>query len=120
MTKINRFLGNAIGLVQRFRRHERGTMAMMVGLTAIPLIFSVGAGIDYGSANMAKAKLDAVADTAALSAVDHQAITGTPAAAQTTALNTFDAEAANLANVIATNVSATTEAAVTLGLNRPK
>ena len=82
-------------------------MAMMVGLMAIPLIFSVGAGIDYGSANMTKAKLDAVADAAALSAVDHQAITGTPAAAQITAQNTFNAEAVNLANVAVGNVTAT-------------
>src|SRR5271163_3731380 len=107
MTKVNRIARNAIALVQRFHRHEGGTVAMMVGLTAIPLIFSVGAGIDYGSSNMAKAKLDAVADTAALSAVDHQAITGTPAAAQTAAQNTFNAEAVNLANVTVTNVSAT-------------
>jgi len=78
-----------------------------VGLMAIPLIFSVGAGIDYGSANMAKAKLDAVADAAALSAVDHQAITGTLAAAQTTAQNTFNAEAVNLANVTVGSVAAT-------------
>jgi len=56
---------------------------------------------------MTKAKLDAVADAAALSAVDHQAITGTPAAAQTTAQNTFNAEAVNLANVAVSNVAAT-------------
>jgi Flp pilus assembly protein TadG len=107
MTMIDRFFRNAIGLVRRFHRHEGGTVAMMVGLAAIPLIFSVGAGIDYGSANMAKAKLDAVADAAALSAVDHQAITGTPAAAQSTAQNTFNAEAVNLANVAVSNVAAT-------------
>ena len=82
-------------------------MATMMGLTAIPLIFAVGAGVDYGTANMAKAKLDAVADTAALAAVDHQAITGTPAAAQTTAQNTFNAEAVNLPNVTVSNLSAT-------------
>jgi Flp pilus assembly protein TadG len=107
MTTIDRFFRNAIGLVRGFHRHESGTVAMMVGLAAIPLIFSVGAGIDYGSANMAKAKLDAVADAAALSAVDHQAITGTPAAAQTTAQNTFNAEAVNLANVTVGSVAAT-------------
>src|SRR5271163_4737903 len=107
MTKANCLLHNAVDLVRRFYRHEGGSMAMMVGLTAIPLIFSVGAGIDYGSANMTKAKLDAVADAAALSAVDHQAITGTPAAAQTTAQNTFNAEAVNLANVAVSNVAAT-------------
>jgi Flp pilus assembly protein TadG len=107
MTKVNRLLRNAIDLVRRFRRHDGGAMAMMVGLAAVPLIFSVGAGIDYGSANMAKAKLDAVADAAALSAVDHRVITGTPGAAQTTAQNTFNAEAVNIANVTVNTVSAT-------------
>ena len=82
-------------------------MAMMMGLTAVPIILSVGAGIDYGTANMAKSKLDAVADTSALSAVDHVAISGTAAAAQTAAQNTFTAEATNLHNVTISNVTAT-------------
>jgi Flp pilus assembly protein TadG len=111
MTNVIRVLRNALGQiprkVRRFRRDEGGTVAMMMGLAAIPLIFSVGAGIDYGTANMAKSKLDAIADTAALSAVDHQSISGTSAAAQTTAQDTFNAEAANIPNVTVSNVSAT-------------
>ena len=107
MTNVIRLLVDAMRQVRRFRRDDGGSMAIMMGLTAVPLIFAVGAGIDYGTANMAKAKLDAVADTAALSAVDHQAITGTPAAAQTTAQTTFNAEAINIPNVIVGNVSAT-------------
>ena len=107
MTNVIRLLVDAMRQVRRFRRDDGGSMAIMMGLTAIPLIFAVGAGIDYGTANMAKAKLDAVADTAALSAVDHQAITGTPAAAQTTAQTTFNAEAVNIPNVTVGNVSAT-------------
>ena len=107
MTNVIRLLVDAMRQVRRFRRDDGGSMAIMMGLTAVPLIFAVGAGIDYGTANMAKAKLDAVADAAALSAVDHQAITGTPAAAQTTAETTFNAEAINIPNVILGNVSAT-------------
>ena len=107
MTNVIRLLVDAMRQVRRFRRDDGGSMAIMMGLTAVPLIFAVGAGIDYGTANMARAKLDAVADAAALSAVDHQAITGTPAAAQTTAETTFNAEAINIPNVILGNVSAT-------------
>ena len=107
MTNVVRLLVDAVRQVRRLRRDDGGSMAIMMGLTAVPLIFAVGAGIDYGTANMAKAKLDAVADAAALSAVDHQAITGTPAAAQTTAQTTFNAEAINIPNVIVGNVSAT-------------
>jgi Flp pilus assembly protein TadG len=107
MSNLICFLRNALRQTRRFRRDERGSMAMMMGLATIPILFSVGAGVDYGAANMAKSKLDAVADTAALSAVDHQAITGTAAAAQTTAQTTFTAEAVNIPNVIVTNVTAT-------------
>ena len=111
MTKIVCLLRNALGQVQRlghsFRRDQGGSMAMMMGLALVPIIFAVGAGIDYATANMAKSKLDSVADTAALSAVDHTAISGTAAAAQTTAQNTFNAEATNLSNVSISNVTAT-------------
>ena len=107
MMNVVRWLVGVMRQVHRFRRDDGGSMAIMMGLTAVPLIFAVGAGIDYGTANMAKAKLDAVADAAALSAVDHQAITGTPAAAQTTAQTTFNAEAVNIPNVTVGNVTAT-------------
>ncbi len=94
-------------LVRRFRRDERGAMAMMMGLTAVPILFAVGAGIDYGAASMTKSKLDAVADAAALSAVDHASINGTAASAQTTAQSNFTTQAANIPNVTITGVTAT-------------
>jgi Flp pilus assembly protein TadG len=110
---LRRLISLVGGQVSRFHGDENGAMAMMMGLAAIPLIFSIGAGIDYGSANMVKSKLDAVADTAALSAVDHLAITGTAAAAQTTAQATFNAQAVNIANVAVSNISATVTDSVT-------
>jgi Flp pilus assembly protein TadG len=97
-------IGSQVG---RFRRDENGAMAMMMGLAAVPLIFAVGAGVDYGSANMVKSKLDAIADTAALSAVDHLAISGTAANAQATAQSNFSAQAVNIANLSISNVTAT-------------
>jgi Flp pilus assembly protein TadG len=101
-----RALRKLSGQIGCFRRDQRGTIAMTAGLAIIPLIFSVGAGVDYGIASMDKAKLDAIADTAALSAVDHTAISGTPAAAQITAQTTFNAEAVNIPNVTVNNISA--------------
>ncbi len=82
-------------------------MALFAGLTAVPFIFAVGAGVDYSSANMAKSKLDAIADAAALSAVDHNAITGLPTDAQTTATNVFNAEANSINNVTVGSVNVT-------------
>ena len=99
MANFSRLYRNALDQMGRFRRNEGGTMALFVALSAIPIIFSVGAGIDYSTANMAKSKLDAVADAAALAAVDHNAISGTADAAQATATNVFNAEAVNLKNV---------------------
>src|SRR6202049_1958563 len=107
MAAIVRVLHNAIHQMRRFHRHESGTMALFAGLASIPIIFSVGAGVDYSTANMVKSKLDAVADAAALSAVDHAAISGTSAAAQTPATNVFNSEATNLNNVTIGNVTIT-------------
>jgi Flp pilus assembly protein TadG len=107
MANFSRLLRNALDQMGRFRRNEGGTMALFVALSSIPIIFSVGAGIDYSTANMAKSKLDAVADAAALSAVDHNAISGTADAAKTTATSVFNAEAVNLTNVTLGTVTVT-------------
>jgi Flp pilus assembly protein TadG len=53
-----------------FVRHRGGNVAIMFGLVAFPLIFLVGAGIDYATAARAQSKLNAAADAAALAAVN--------------------------------------------------
>jgi Flp pilus assembly protein TadG len=107
MADIVRLIRLTIAHAQRFCRHEGGSMALFAGMTAIPIICAVGAGMDYSAANMAKAKLQAAADSASLAAVDHTAISGTAAAAQTTAQNVFNAQSTGLNNVTITNMSAT-------------
>jgi Flp pilus assembly protein TadG len=107
MTQVIRLLRNAMSELRRLQHDECGAMALVMGLMAVPLLFAVGAGVDYGTANMSKAKLDAVADTAALAAVDHQNITSTAAAAQIVAENVFNAEARNLPNVSVSSLTAT-------------
>jgi Flp pilus assembly protein TadG len=107
MANVSRLFCNAVEQMRRFHRNDKGSMALFAGLTSIPIVFAVGAGVDYSTANMAKSKLDAVADAAALSAVDHGAITGTAAAAQTTAQNVFNAEATNLNNITLGNINVT-------------
>jgi Flp pilus assembly protein TadG len=107
MANVVRLFRNTLDQIRRFRTHDGGTMALFVGLASIPIIFSVGAGVDYSTASMAKSKLQAVADAAALSAVDHTAISGTAAAAQSTAQTVFNSEATNLNNVTVGNVTVT-------------
>jgi Flp pilus assembly protein TadG len=107
MANVVHLFRNTLDQIRRFRNHESGAMALFVGLASIPIIFSVGAGVDYSTASMAKSKIQAVADAAALSAVDHTAISGTAAAAQATAQSVFNSEASNLNNVTINNVSVT-------------
>jgi hypothetical protein len=56
--KIIRAFCDALDRARRFGRHEGGSMAIFTALTDIPLVFSVGAGVDYSASNMARAKLD--------------------------------------------------------------
>jgi Flp pilus assembly protein TadG len=107
MPKVIRLLRGTLNQARRFRRDEGGTMALFMGLSAIPIIFSVGAGVDYSTANMAKAKLDAVADAASLSAVDRRLILQPAATAQSTAQSVFSAEATNINKVTVNSVTAT-------------
>lgn len=49
-----------------FRRDERGNVAMMMGLTLLPIIMMVGASIDYGRAVTTRTQLQSAADATAL------------------------------------------------------
>ena len=52
--------------LQRFAKSERGNVALMVGLAAIPLVITGGSAIDYERAVNAKIQLYASLDSAAL------------------------------------------------------
>lgn len=81
---------------RRFGRHERGNVAIIFSLAIIPLLLSVGAAIDFSFANRIKAKLDALADAAALSAVNNQALALSTSAAKKVAKNMFNTQAAGI------------------------
>ena len=66
MSRIVFSLRDVARRCRSFIRDDSGATAMFMALTSMPLIFAIGAGVDYSSANMAKTKLDAVADSAAL------------------------------------------------------
>lgn len=55
-------------------RDTRGSVAIIFGLTLVPIVLLMGAAVDYSYANMIKRKLDAVADTSALFAVNKSAM----------------------------------------------
>ncbi|MBU2533672.1 MAG: hypothetical protein KKB37_13095 [Alphaproteobacteria bacterium] len=56
--------------MKRLRSCQRGTVAIVFAVTAVPLIVGGGVAIDYGLAAYAKSSLQAAADGAALSAAN--------------------------------------------------
>src|ERR1700722_19757738 len=56
-------------LIRRFRSNNRGNVAIISALAALPMVAGVGCVIDYTTASMIKTKLQAAADAAALAAV---------------------------------------------------
>lgn len=87
-------------LVGQFRRNNRGNVAVMSALAALPMIAGVGCVIDYTTASMIKTKLQAAADAASLAAVStnssviatakNMSGSGTVSGGSTYALNFFN------------------------------
>jgi Flp pilus assembly protein TadG len=89
-SQIRNARGQAI--LRRFASQAKGSIAVNFALLLIPITFAVGAAIDYSTANQASAKLDAVADAAALAAVNLSSMSGTAAAAQNAATALFNSQ----------------------------
>lgn len=99
--------------VRRFARDLRGNVAITFGLSLIPLSIATGAALDYTNASLAKTKLDAIADAAALVAVNSASMDETAANAEKIAKDFFNAQAsavksANLGTV-SVNIKETTK-----------
>ncbi len=59
---------NFTGLVKKFNSDARGNVALLFGLTAIPMILAGGIAIDYAHGIQVKARIQAAVDNAALAA----------------------------------------------------
>jgi Flp pilus assembly protein TadG len=80
-------------------RHNQGNVAITFALACIPVILSVGVAIDFSFANRISTKLNALADAAALAAVNNQAMSLSPSAAKTAAKNMFNAQTAGISRI---------------------
>jgi Flp pilus assembly protein TadG len=58
-----------LSLMNRFRRDQRGNLAVIFAVATVPLISAVGCAIDYSEAMRIKAKLQSAADAAAVAAI---------------------------------------------------
>ncbi|WP_428969667.1 pilus assembly protein TadG-related protein [Sphingomonas sp. Xoc002] len=77
-------------------RHRRGAVMMMFAMALPVLVFSIGMGIDYARAMKAQTRMNAVADSSALSAVSKTAMNMTDSDAAAYARKIFDTQAQSL------------------------
>ena len=86
-------------LMSRFRRDQRGNIAVIFAIACIPVISAVGCGIDYSEASRMRAKLQSAADAAAVASISQNSQgwvaasqmsgNGPVTTAQTDAMNIF-------------------------------
>jgi len=58
-----------VSLMNRFRRDQRGNLAVIFAVATVPLIAAIGCAIDYSEATRIKAKLQSAADAAAVASI---------------------------------------------------
>jgi len=92
---------------RRFRRNQRGNVAMMYALILPILTFGVGLAIDFTHAAQVRTKLNAAADAAVLAALTPGMLQQTNATAQAAAQNVFNGEIAGLASLAAGDTTVT-------------
>ena len=86
-------------LAWRWRTDRRGNVAMIFGLMLPVIIFAIGMVIDYGMHARTQARLQAIADEAALAAVSSAAMAQTDSQAQALAQGIFIGQAAQFSQV---------------------
>ena len=73
--------GTLRGRLKRLLRDDRGTVAVITALTAVPLIMSMGLAVDLTRGYMVRSKLSAALDAAGLAVGTNPSISATQAAA---------------------------------------
>ncbi len=68
MSHLNQIGTHLSRIATRLVRNEDGNVAMLFGLTLLPMLAATGVAVDYGRASQARSQLHAAADSAALAA----------------------------------------------------
>jgi Flp pilus assembly protein TadG len=110
-------------LLNRFRRDQRGNIAVIFAIACVPLISAVGCAIDYSEATRVKAKLQSAADAAAVASISQQSNgwlaastmtgNGEVTVAETDATNIFNGNINGVNNSLFTLNTGATKATVT-------
>ena len=88
-----------MSLLARWARNESANVAMIFGLSAPVILLGTGIAVDYSLYARDKARLNMIADEAALSMVSSSGMQLTTAAATTFAVNLFNAQAAQVPQI---------------------
>lgn len=106
-----------LGCLRRLAHETTGNVLFMTAIGVLTLAFAMGFVTDYSRAQTAQTELNAIADAAALAAIDPAMILQTDDISKTAATNMFNAQSATIAGVsnIQLNVSITDQVSGTLG-----
>ena len=88
-----------VPFLKRLLHDSAGNVALMTMFGFLTLLFGMGFVVDFSRAEATQTSLNAIADSAALTAVDPTMIAQTDAAAQSAAQNMFTTQASKLSNV---------------------
>ena len=94
-------------LTNRFRKDERGNLAVIFAIACVPLISAVGCAIDYSEATRIKAKMQSAADAAAVASISQNS-PGWKAASTMTSDGEVTVAEADARNIFNGNVKAST------------
>ena len=86
-------------IIRRLLRDSRGNISIILALSAVPLLFAVGMGMDYTSASYRENQLNAFADAAALAALTPAMMAQSDQASINAATSTFNAQASSVTGV---------------------
>jgi Flp pilus assembly protein TadG len=65
----NRVLAKSAKLISRFRRDQRGNIAVIFALSLLPVLSGIGCAVDYSRATQLRSKLQAAIDAASVGSV---------------------------------------------------
>src|ERR1700736_3455228 len=98
---------NLFPLIGRFRRDQRGNIAMIFTLACIPLVSAVGCAVDYTMATRMRAKMQSAADAASVASISQKSA-GFVAAASMTGDGSITAGVTEANNIFDGNINAST------------
>ncbi|WP_158811819.1 TadE/TadG family type IV pilus assembly protein [Beijerinckia sp. L45] len=92
-------LPTVLNFVKRFVGGQRANVTITFALASLPVFLLIGMSVDYSLAGRREAKLNAVADAAALAATTPAMMVQTPDTAKAAAIAMFNAQANSLSGV---------------------